>query len=82
MILELGHFAVITAFILAIVGMTTPWVGLTTKNGAWVAVGRQAVTLNFFLISAGMAAMIYSFVTQDYSVKYVFASSNLSLIHI
>jgi len=79
LILEIGHFAVITALILAIVGMITPWVGLQTKNGAWVAVGRQAVTLNFFLISIGMAAMIYSFVTEDYSVKYVFASSNSKL---
>jgi cytochrome c-type biogenesis protein CcmF len=79
LILEVGHFAVITAFILAIVGMIVPWVGLKTNNGSFIAVGRQAVTLNFFLISTGMAAMIYSFVTQDYSVKYVFASSNSKL---
>ena len=79
MILEIGHFAVITALVLAVVGMITPWVGLQTKNGAWVAVGRQAVTLNFFLISIGMLAMVYSYVTHDYSVKYVFSTSNSKL---
>ncbi len=79
MILEFGHFATITALVLAIVGMATPWVGLSTRNGVWVSVGRQAVTLNFFLITIGMAAMIYSFVTQDYSVKYVYGASNSKL---
>jgi len=79
LILEIGHFAVITALVLAVVGMITPWVGLQTKNGAWVAVGRQAVTLNFFLISIGMLAMVYSYVTHDYSVKYVFSTSNSKL---
>lgn len=79
MILDLGHFAVIVALIMAIVGMITPWVGLQTKNGVWVAVGRQAVTLNFFLLSIGMVAMIYAFVTHDYSVKYVYNTSNSKL---
>ncbi|MEK7286644.1 MAG: heme lyase CcmF/NrfE family subunit [Nitrospirota bacterium] len=77
--LEFGHFAVMTALVLAMVGIATPWIGLSTRNGVWVSVGRQAVLLNFCLISIGMAGMIYSFVTQDYSVKYVFATSNSKL---
>ncbi len=79
MVLEIGHFATITALILAGVGIISPWAGLYARNGVWVAVGRQAVTLNFLLISTGMAAMIYSFVTEDYSVKYVYSASNSKL---
>jgi hypothetical protein len=40
MILDIGHFAAITALVLGLVGMAAPWVGLATKNGVWVAVGR------------------------------------------
>lgn len=79
MIIELGHFAVITALVLAVLGIVSPIVGLKRRDAVWVGVGRQAVTLNFVLISVGMLAMIYSYLTHDYSVKYVYATSNTKL---
>jgi cytochrome c-type biogenesis protein CcmF len=79
MIIELGHFAVITALVLAVLGIVSPIVGLKRRDAVWVEVGRQAVTLNFVLISVGMLAMIYAYLTHDYSVKYVYATSNTKL---
>ena len=79
MVTEFGHFAVSIAWVLSWVGIICPWVGLKSKNRAWVDIARQAITANFVLISIGMAAMIYAYITQDYSVKYVFSTSNSRL---
>jgi cytochrome c-type biogenesis protein CcmF len=79
MFIEIGHFAVILALVLSVVGIVSPILGLRTNRPDWVRIGRQAVTLNFFLVSIGMAAMIYSFLTNDFSVKYVAATSNSKL---
>ncbi|MBI1824448.1 MAG: heme lyase CcmF/NrfE family subunit [Nitrospirae bacterium] len=79
MIIEIGHLAVIAALVLAILGIIAPLVGIRKEKGVWIEIGRQAVTVNFVLLSIGMAAMIYSYITQDYSVKYVWATSNSKL---
>jgi len=79
MIIDIGNFAVITALVLSLVGIITPLVGLRTKNPAWVQTGRQAITLIFLLLSIGMASLIFAFVTRDFSVKYVMATSNTKL---
>ena len=79
MVNDFGHFAVATALVLSMVGIVCPIVGIWAKRPAWVAVARQAVTANFILLSIGVGCMIYSYVTQDYSVKYVFSTSNSRL---
>ncbi|HLG21835.1 MAG TPA: hypothetical protein VI382_03400, partial [Candidatus Manganitrophaceae bacterium] len=79
MFIEIGQFAVVTALVLSLIGVVAPLIGLKRRSAVWVEVGRQAVTLNFFLLSIGMAAMIYSYVTQDFSVRYVFSTSNSKL---
>ncbi len=79
MFIEIGHFAVVTALVLSFVGMVTPFLGLKTRNPVWVAIARQAVTINFFLLSIGMASLIHASLTHDYSVKYVAFTSNSKL---
>ncbi len=79
MVNEFGHFAVVTALVLSIVGIVAPILGLRLKAPVWTAVARQAVTANFVLLSIGVGCMIYSYLTQDYSVKYVFSTSNSRL---
>ncbi|HUK55377.1 MAG TPA: heme lyase CcmF/NrfE family subunit [Nitrospiria bacterium] len=79
MFIEIGHFSVVLALVLSVVAMVSPIVGLKTGRPDLVRVARQAVTLNFFLVSIGMASLIYSFLTNDYSVKYVMATSNSKL---
>lgn len=77
--IEIGHFSVVLALVLSLVAIVTPIIGLKTLNSDWVRIGRQAVSLTFFLISIGMAAMIHSYLTDDFSVKYVMATSNSKL---
>lgn len=79
MLVELGHFAVVTALILSALGIVTPLIGLKTRNATWVVVGRRAVISTFVLISIGMAILIYSYLAEDYSVKYIYATSNSKL---
>ena len=79
MIVEIGHFAVIIALLLSVVGIVAPIIGLKAKKPQWIRVGRQAVTLIFILLTVGMASLIFAFVTRDFSVKYVMFTSNSQL---
>ena len=79
MIIELGYFAVITALMVSIAGILTPVIGLKTGNQGWIRAGRNAVTGNFILLSLGCGALIYSFLSRDFSVKYVAMNSNSRL---
>jgi cytochrome c-type biogenesis protein CcmF len=77
--IEIGHFAVITALVLSILGMATSLIGLKTRDRNWIRAGRQAVTLIFFLILTGIVSLEYSFIGRDFSVKYVAMTSNTKL---
>ena len=79
MIIEIGHFSVVIALVLSAFGMVTSVLALTTRNTDWVRVGRMAVTMIFILLSVGMASLIYSFLTRDFSVHYVATTSNSHL---
>jgi cytochrome c-type biogenesis protein CcmF len=79
MIVELGHFSVIIALVLSVLGMIAPVVALRTKNPAWLRVSRQTVTLIFVLLAAGIAALEYAYLTRDFSVAYVASTSNSKL---
>jgi len=78
-IVEVGHVAVILALMLSLVGVVAPILGLRRRNGAWIVMGRQAVTLIFILLAIAMGTMIYSYLARDFSVKYIAATSNSKL---
>jgi len=79
MVVEIGHFAVVIALVLSLVGVVTPIIGLRTRNPEWVRVGRQAVTLIFILLAVGIGSLIYAYLMRDFSVRYVAATSNSKL---
>ena len=79
MVIELGHFSVVIALVLSVLGVMSSAIALYTKNSDWVRVGRIATTLIFILLSIGMASLIYSFLIRDFSVHYVAATSNSQL---
>jgi cytochrome c-type biogenesis protein CcmF len=79
MVVEIGHFAVITAMVLSVIGVISPIIGLKTRRPEWIRIGRQAVTLIFILLTVGMASLEYAFITRDFSVKYVVFTSNSKL---
>ena len=79
MMIEIGHFSVVTALVLSALGMASSVLALKTRSVDWVRVGRMALTLIFMLLLLGMASLVYSFLVRDFSVRYVAATSNAQL---
>ena len=79
MMIEIGHFSVVTALVVSALGMASSVLALKTRNVDWVRVGRMALTSIFMLLFLGMASLVYSFLVRDFSVRYVAATSNAQL---
>ncbi|MGB0910052.1 MAG: heme lyase CcmF/NrfE family subunit [Nitrospirales bacterium] len=79
MIIEIGHFSVVVAWVLSLLGIGSSVLALRSRNAEWVRVGRIAVTLTFALLFVGMASLVYSFLMRDFSVLYVANNSNSKL---
>ncbi|HEX22145.1 MAG TPA: c-type cytochrome biogenesis protein CcmF, partial [Chromatiales bacterium] len=79
MIPELGHFALILAFVIILMQASLPLAGAARNNVQWMRMARPlAYTQTLFLLLA-MASLTYSFVVSDFSVRYVTMNSNLAL---
>ncbi|MCU0912230.1 MAG: heme lyase NrfEFG subunit NrfE, partial [Rhodobacteraceae bacterium] len=76
MIVELGHFALILAFAVAIVQMVVPMVGAQRGWASWMAVGDPAATAQFLLVGFSFAALTWAFLTSDFSLQLVVANSH------
>ena len=76
MIIELGHFALILAFGVAILQMLVPLVGAQKGWRGWMALAEPAATAQFLLVGFSFAALMYAFVTSDFSVKLVYMNSH------
>ena len=79
MIPELGHFMLVLALAAAITQAFFGLAGPALGRQAWVEVARPAVIAQFALVSLSLAALIYAFVQNDFSVEYVAANSNTAL---
>lgn len=76
MIVELGHFALILALVVACVQMVVPFVGAQKGWTGWMAVGEPAASAQFLLILFSFAALTYAFVTSDFSLRLVTLNSH------
>lgn len=76
MIAEIGHFAVIIAFVIAIVQSTVPLVGAQKGWVDWMRLASPAAMLQLLALVIAFAALTYSFVVSDFSVKLVATNSN------
>ena len=76
MIPELGHFALILAFILAIVQGVLPLIGAYQNHSALMAVGRPAASGQFLFTAIAFACLTWAFIANDFSVQYVAMHSN------
>ncbi len=76
MIVELGHFALILAFAVAIVQAVVPMVGAHKGWRGWMAVAEPAATAQFLLTLAAFAALTYAFVVSDFSLRLVVLNSH------
>ncbi|NNU80567.1 heme lyase CcmF/NrfE family subunit [Halovulum dunhuangense] len=73
---ELGHFAVILAFMVAIVQMVVPLVGAQKNWGNWMAVAAPAALVQAGLVTLSFGALTWAFVTSDFSVELVATNSH------
>ncbi len=76
---EIGHYALIMAFLLAIVQATLPLLGTFTGRAAWMRVARPTAYGQFLFIGIAFVILAHAFLTNDFSVAYVAMNSNRAL---
>ena len=76
---ELGIFALILAFVLSLSQAFFGLLGAWRLKPAWMAVSRSAVAGQFVFVVMAFGCLVYSFVNNDFSVRYVASNSNSHL---
>ncbi|MEM9476048.1 MAG: heme lyase CcmF/NrfE family subunit [Pseudomonadota bacterium] len=76
MIVELGHFTLLLAFVVACLQMVVPLVGAHKGWRGWMATAEPAATVQFLLLAFSFAALTYAFVTSDFSLRLVVLNSH------
>ena len=76
MIVELGHFALVLAFAVALVQMIIPMIGAQSRNPRLMALADPAAIAQFLLIGFSFAALTYAFVVSDFSLRLVVLNSH------
>ncbi|MEX0349677.1 MAG: heme lyase CcmF/NrfE family subunit [Paracoccaceae bacterium] len=73
---ELGHFALIFAFLVAIVQMVVPLIGAQKRWPGWMAMAEPAATSQFLLTAFAFGALMWAFITSDFSLRLVVSNSH------
>jgi cytochrome c-type biogenesis protein CcmF len=76
MIVELGHFALILAFAVALLQTAVPLVGASRGWRNWMEMAIPAATAQFLLVAFAFAALTWAFLASDFSVALVNANSH------
>ena len=76
MLNELGHFALILAFMVAIVQTIVPLVGASRRNALWMGIAEPAAYAQFILIAFSFGVLTYAFITSDFSLSLVVQNSH------
>ena len=76
MIIELGHFALILALLVAGVQMVVPFWGARVRDGRLMAVAEPAAISQLLLILTAFLSLMHAYVTSDFSVASVYENSH------
>jgi len=76
MLVELGHFALVLAFFVAIAQTVLPLVGAQFGRRAFMDLAAPAALVHLVLIAFSFCALMYAFVTSDFSLKIVVENSH------
>ena len=76
MVIELGHFALILAFAVALAQSVVPLVGAHKGWQDWMALAPPMASVQFALTAFAYAALTYAFVVSDFSVRLVVENSH------
>ena len=79
MIPELAQLCTTIALCLAVVQTVFPLVGAHRNQASWMAVARPAAAGHFVFLALAFGLLMYSFVTNDFSVMIIAATSNSQL---
>ncbi len=73
---EIGHFALVLAFALALVQSVVPMVGARTGNDRLMAVGGPVTVSGFALTALSFVALAVAYLQSDFSVANVWENSH------
>ena len=76
MIPELGHFALIVSFCVAVALGILPLIGAHQQRAGWIAFARPAALVQALLIITAFVCLMTAFTQNDFSVLYVVQHSN------
>ncbi len=79
MIPELGHFALIMALVMALIQASLPVIGAAKGINSWMDLAKPVTRLQLFFMLVSFAALVQSFIVNDFSVMYVANNSNTAL---
>src|SRR5215204_6238965 len=79
MIPEIGQFALILALCLALIQASLPLAGAAMGRADWMALARPAAAGQFVFVAMAFGALVYAFLTDDFSVSFVADHSNSAL---
>ncbi|MCR4268380.1 heme lyase CcmF/NrfE family subunit [Nitratireductor sp. ZSWI3] len=74
--IELGHFALVLAFALAVVQTCVPIIGGRMRSELLMRVGEPAAITGFALIALSFATLVLAYVQSDFSVLNVWENSH------
>jgi len=76
MIAEIGHFALILAFVLSLVQSTIPHYGAVKRHAGLMAVAQSTAVGQLVFLSAAFICLTVAFVVSDFSVQLVATNSH------
>jgi cytochrome c-type biogenesis protein CcmF len=76
LIIELGHFALVLALVIALVQAFVPMRGASTGNEAWMRMGRQLAISLSGLVTISILSLVHAYALSDFSVLNVYENSH------
>lgn len=76
MIVEIGHFALVMALMVALVQSSLPMIGAARGNAQWMSLGSHAALAQLLLVGVSFGCLTYAHVTSDFSVVNVVQNSH------
>ncbi|MDA1099813.1 MAG: heme lyase CcmF/NrfE family subunit [Proteobacteria bacterium] len=73
---ELGHYALVLALSVALVQATIPLLGAWRGDSGWIGLARPAALVQCVLVMTAFGALMYAYLTSDFSVLNVAANSH------
>jgi cytochrome c-type biogenesis protein CcmF len=76
MLVEIGHFALVLALLVAAVQGTVPLLGASVRSRPLMDLAQPAALLQFALVALAFAVFMHAHIDSDFSMRNVFENSN------